>query len=376
MAFRDRFLGDPARPDGARRGLRLGSEGHRALCLRWLAEEGADEEILRSGLRETSPALRRAAAMGMANRGMRLELEAAFRAESTEEGMLVLATALARCGAPVGSLEQHLEAFHRRRLCTFGGWVEPAAASRRDSPVERFRRTVGNRRELLGLRRAALQKEWEGERGRQNILDLALLRHPEDFERLQGLFRSSGRRGEHAIHVALGLHGDPRAAPLLKKALFATDVDPGRGFAQRRLAAIALGRLGLQEATPWLLQALEYEALDYEGRPGAGLGIQYPVRTDILEALGELQDPRAVPVLLSYLGNVYGSAFGGFYLAAMDALRRYGRVVVPALRAHVRGAPEVDAANGVGVLAALGEELGTYRRDPRRMVREVAERAS
>ena len=85
--------------------------------------------------------------------------------------------------------------------------------------------------------------------------------------------------------------------------LFATDVDPGRGFTQRRLAPTALGRLGLRDATPVLLRALENEALDYEGRPGAGMGVQYPeilwevcrVLTQRLRTLGASVGARPAP---------------------------------------------------------------------------------
>ena len=171
---------------------------------------------------------------------------------------------------------------------------------------------------------------------------------------------------------ALGVGGDPRALPLLVDALRATDVDPGRGFTQRRLAATAIGRIGLRAATPVLLRALQDEALDFEGRPGAGMGIQYPVRTNLLWALGEVADPAAVPTLLSYLGNTSGSAFGGFYLAAMDALTKIGPAAEPALNAVLHTAPDTEAAHALGVLVALGHDPGMWRNDRRIAVARLA----
>jgi HEAT repeat protein len=132
-----------------------------------------------------------------------------------------------------------------------------------------------------------------------------------------------------------------------------------------------LGRLGLVAATRWLLRALSDEAHDHEGRPGAGLGIQYPVRADILWALGEIADPAAVPVLVGYLGDVQGSALGGFRLPAMEALRKVGPPAIPALQRAAAG-PEVVAAHAVAVLRALNADTARWRTDPRSSVARAA----
>lgn len=379
MALRDRFLARPegAGPEGLQWGLRFGSEAHRLRCLRQLGPSAGLMPLL--GALSATPAERRAAAGVLAQRGdpaARAPLWQALRAERSEEGLVLLAVALLRCGEEVGPLRTLLQQFFNRNLETFDGARAPSAAMRLQDPAERLDGWLGegSYAQLRALRQEALAREYEGRRGYQHILDLAALRHPDDFETLKGLFLSIGRRGAHALHIALGVHGDPRALPLLKEALFATDVDPGRGFTQRRLCAMALGRLGLREGVPLLLRALEYEALDYEGRPGAGLGIQYPVRADILVALGEIGDLSAVPTLLSYLGNIHGSAFGGFYLPAMDALCRLGPGVLPQLMMYIRQVPVVDACNALGVVAALGGDLRSFEADPRQSVAQMARR--
>jgi hypothetical protein len=122
------------------------------------------------------------------------------------------------------------------------------------------------------------------------------------------------------------------------------------------------------------VRALDDEAHDWEGRPGAGLGVQFPVRTNLLWALGEIGDASAIPTLLPYLGDVSGSALGGFFLPAMDALWKIGSPAIPALTAFLARAPEVAAANAVGVLGALGVDTRRHRDDPRGAVRAVAGR--
>lgn len=377
MALRDRLIGEPEGLLRLHAGLRLGSELHQVRCIRAFGEHPELKVDLSDWLRSSRPSVRRATAAALGHRGEgRYPLERALERERTEEGILSLCVALARLGSPQEPLEARLDSFHRRRLPTWSGWKEPAAAARREPPLERFRQAMGElpRTELRAQRLAALEQTTEGKEERQLLLDLASLQHPEDYERLIQRFRSAGRREEHSLHISLGICGDPQGAFLLREVLFATDVDPGRGFAQRRLCAIALGRLGLEISGAWLLKALDIEARDFEGRPGAGLGIQYPVRTDLLEALGELQVPSAIPVLVRHLGDTHGSAFGGFYLAAMDALCRFGQAAVPALTEHVRVAPDLEAANALGVLAMLGVDSRSWLKDPRRMVRETAER--
>jgi hypothetical protein len=186
---------------------------------------------------------------------------------------------------------------------------------------------------------------------RAAILRLAMCGDPRDFELLSGLWAAAGRRMRLVLTAAMGLHGDPRWIPRLVGALKSMDVDPGHGFALRSEVALALGRIGLPSVAPALCLALELEALDHEGRPGAGLGIQRPVRRYLLAALGELQ--CSADVLSQYLGNTHGSAEGGFYLPAMDALWKVGDS--ERLRGCLDG-PEFVAANALGVLAALEGE--------------------
>ena len=155
----------------------------------------------------------------------------------------------------------------------------------------------------------------------------------------------------------------------LKKALTAIDVDPGHGFALRSHAAVALGRLGLKDAIRPLVKALASEALDFEGRPGAGLGIQQPVRSDIISALGELQCPP--DALMTYLGNTHGSAHGGFYLPTMDALWKAGDAE-PLY--ELLGQSDLVAANALGTIRAISgvQAVSRWKDDAREMVASVA----
>lgn len=378
MALRDRFLGDPARLDaaGLGRGVRHGSEGFAVRCLRWLGERPDPEArgFLEERLGDEHAAVRRAAAWSLAHRAERASvpaLRAAWGRERTEEGLLALAVALARAGDGEGPIRDALRAVDERSIETAYGARSPGEATAVGTLLERFELTCGGPRTDL---RAARRRAVLAHEGRVAILGLAALRHPEDTSLLIDQIQASGRREEHVLFMALGWSGAPEAAELLRDALRATDVDPGRGFAQRRLAATALGRIGLRMVTPWLLRALEDEALDYEGRPGAGLGIQYPVRSTLLWALGEVADPAAIPTLLGYLGNTHGSAFGGFYLPAMDALSKMGAPAVPALQATLPQASELAAANALGVLHALGQPVAPWRADPRPAVAALAKR--
>ena len=144
-----------------------------------------------------------------------------------------------------------------------------------------------------------------------------------------------GKRGHNAWLIALGRSGDPRAIPALTAALRLVAVDPGRGFALRRLAALGLGRMGLPSLGSELLRAFHIEGAE-EGRPGAGLGIQYPVRGVLVWAMGECQAPNTVSLLCSLLGDRSGTAQGGLYLPAMGALVKLGPMVRPHLQ-RVRG---------------------------------------
>ena len=386
MALLDRVLGNPDTLDapGLARGVRRGSESFAVRCLRAVGERGdaEAEAFLQVHLQSEYASYRRAAATGLGNlgrAGSQRALERAWVEERTEEGRLAIAIAQVRCGRDCAAVAELLGGFERRAVQTFNGPRSPQAAVAVSTLVDRFWQALGDvrgqvepREELLRRRRAAVDTESAGREGRADVQALAALRHPEDHLRIERLFRSAGRREEHTIHVSLGMGGDPRALPLLVSALFATDVDPGRGFAQRRLCSTAIGRLGLREATPILERALENEAMDFEGRPGAGMGIQYPVRTNLLWAMGEVADPQVIALLVGYLGNTSGSAFGGFYLPAMDALTKFGPRARPALVTATRVRDEVAAANAVGVLAAIGDDVRGFVTDPRPAIVRVA----
>lgn len=390
MALRDLLLGDPATLDGPglARGVRRGGEAFAVRCIRALGErdEEAAVDFLLPLLRDERAGVRRAAAASLGHLGRpraREALVAAGEGDRSEEGRLALAVARVRCGEDPQGVAREVDAHERRVAWTWQGPRSPQAGTGVGGLVDRFWQALGDapgrvvpRAELRAARVAALARPGlEGAEERILLQALAALRHPDDHERLVGLLLSAGRRGEHALFAGLGMCGDPRALKVLTDALFATDVDPGRGFAQRRLAAIAIGRLGLRESTPLLLRALENEARDYEGRPGAGMGVQYPVRTNLLWALGEVGDPAGVPTLLGYLGDIQGSAFGGFYLPAMDALAKIGRPAVPALRRLAAEGREIDAANAVGVLATLGDDLELWSGDRRGAVAAVVRRS-
>jgi HEAT repeat protein len=278
------------------------------------------------------------------------------------EDVLLHALVRHRAGQSADSVRSELEAFDRRQLRTAFGPRSPAQALSVPPLAARFalfcKDTASPRPEALArLRRAVADDPVSPE----PWLRLAALRDPQDFDLLMRARDRAGRRGDHALIDALGAHGDPRALGVLRDALHARDVDPGRGFTQRRLAADGIGRLGLAAGAPLLSAALRDERADFEGRPGAGLGVQYPVRANLLWALGELGAGSAVPDLVHHLGDSTGSAFGGFYLPAMDALWRVGAPARPALERAARTAPEVAAANAIGVLLALGDPPDRWR---------------
>jgi len=205
---------------------------------------------------------------------------------------------------------------------------------------------------------------------RQALLDLAVCGHPDDLDVILAAMRSQGRRMRHTAARAIGLNGDPRGGQALLDVLVAIDVDPSHGFAGRATAATAMGRLGMPQCGRALVRAMRDEALDQEGRPGAGLGIQRPVRAAMLAALGELGEAEWADLIAGYLGNTSGTAHGGYYLQAMDAL-----VKLSAVQAAERclGAGEVAAANALGVLHALDQVdvIARYADDPRPMVASV-----
>ncbi len=388
MGVVDRLLGTPGslRGSALARALRHGSEPYVVRCVRALAERSLEDGLshLLPLLNRAEPSVRRAAARALGH----LEAPAALPSlqlrgatERSEECLLALAEARIRCGEPAEAVLVALDLAEQRTLITPDGPRSPTAVT--DAAPWRARvwdalgdpgGPIQDRAALAAARRRDL-REATGRAQGDAALHLATLAHSDDLEPILACFRSAGRRGEHTLLLALGLTGDPRSAAPLRAALRATDVDPGRGFAQRRIAATGLGRLGLRVATPWLLRALQDEAHDYEGRPGAGLGIQYPVRTNLLWALGEIGDPTSIPTLVTYLGDTHGSALGGFYLPAMDALMKLGAAAVPALTTVAARGADLAAAHAVSVLLAAGEDVGRWLRDPRPAVAAVARQA-
>lgn len=357
---------------------KLRSEAHKVERARaaWEAPEGPVSPYDHAPPPHSGLALERAArgaaSVGLLPVGVLAELPAARAAED------VLLSALARVrggGAPEEE-RAGLARFDQRTLSTAFGRRRPAQALSITPLVDRFDLCLPDARapRTAALERLRAQVEHDPVAS-EPWLRLGALRHPADFARLLAARDRAGRRGDHALLEALGTHGDPRALPVLKGALHARDVDPGRGFTQRRLAADGIGRLALAAAVPLLGAALRDERADFEGRPGAGLGVQYPVRANLLWALGETGSAAAVPDLVAHLGDSTGSAFGGFYLPAMDALWRIGEPARAALERCAAGADELPAANAVGVLLALGDPPSRWSRLRGDAIRAVLEGA-
>ncbi len=247
-----------------------------------------------------------------------------------DEDRLLLALARARIGDL--SARDELAAWAGRRLQTASGERAPALAISRRPLVERF--------DAIRV-------------GGDDLLARARRRDPSDLDALRSARATAGRRGDHALLVALADHGDPRAFADFKEALLARDVDPGRGFTQRRLAADGLGALGLSAGVSLIAGALRDERNDFEGRPGAGLGIQYPVRANLLYALGEIGHSSAIPLLIAHLDDSSSSALGGLDLPAMDSLFRIGLPASEPVRRALPGLGERGRKNAGALLGAL-----------------------
>jgi HEAT repeat protein len=382
-----RLLGSPegATPAQLNRQIRRGDV---PLQVRALREIGAHPEpaaapLLLSKLPDPAPGARRAAAWALGQLGYQTHCTAlldAAQAERCDEVRLSMAAAAVRCGAPVSegwaiisqaAAREAMTWYGPRRLADAVGtgasemsrrWLlmlnpladDPAALTPLPSPA------------LREESRAVLSADPES---RPALKALAAQQHPADLPLL--LRSQTARRTRHATTEALGSHGDPRSVPRLLET-FRAVVDPGQGFTNRRTAAEALGRLGLPSLGGVLSRALAEEALDFEGRPGAGLGIQYPVRSVLLAALGECGAIEQASLLAGYLSNTHGSAMGGFYLPAMDALWKLGAVAE--LAALLASPEELVVANALGVLGLLGEErlLRRFRDDERPRVRAAA----
>ncbi|MCP4919566.1 MAG: HEAT repeat domain-containing protein [Proteobacteria bacterium] len=328
---------------GLLRVLRHGDGASRVAAARELARrpETPATQALIALLTDPMPGVRRAAARGLGWRGAGAEaLERAAKQERTSTVALDLAEARVRCGVPLAEatpsplvMETAAGPRDPERLLGLGlGEPERALARRVAEPLAELRAGLSER-----ARRDDLQA----------LQDLAEL--GEDDGLIETLRPSLGKRGENARLLALGLLGDPAVLDELLDDLARMDLDPGRAFAHRRLSALALGRLGVPDVCKRLVRALEVEALEHEGRPGAGLGVQYPVRAVLIWALGEVQAPVA-DLLCGYLDNTHQSALGGFHLPAMAALWKLGDLARPALESAARGS-SVAAENARRVLA-------------------------
>lgn len=291
-----------------------------------------------------------------------------------DEDHLLEALAAVRAGAEPGAARAPLAARDARTLFTAFGLRAPARALAVAPLAARFDTFVADAAQPREAARAALRARLAAApEDAAAWLRLAALRHPDDASALAAARANAGRRADHLLLDAVAVHGGAAALPALRGALHARDVDPGRGFTQRRVAADGLGRLGEHAGVDLLRRALRDESADFEGRPGAGLGVQYPVRANLLWALGELGDPGAADALCPLLGETQGSAFGGFYLPAMDALVRLGPAVAGAVGAVADSADAIAAANAVGVLRALGLPVDRWRARPEPVVRAALE---
>jgi HEAT repeat protein len=367
MGFRDRLLGDPDRLDaaGKDRALRYGTATLRIRAALALARAG-EVGKLRSLLADPVPGVRRAAARGLGWAGGAVDRDAlhgALIAERTDTVRAALAGACIRAGADPDDVLAWVRHRSSREVATFHGPRKPGAVTG-SGPTEAERAVwaeIGRagpgparlRDEVIAEGLAALEADPHGPGAKDRLPGLAA-QAPEGLrERLKALEQGAGRRSEHTFLEALGWLGDPAVMPRLRDALRATDADPARGFAHRKLAAVAIGRLGDPEALRELEAALEREALEFEGRPGAGLGVQFPVRNLLLWAMGEIGAPGAAPTLAGYLENTHGSATGGFHLPAIGALAKLGDAAERAVAPLVKG-NEVLAAHARSVLDQLG----------------------
>lgn len=331
-SWREHLLGPPERlePAGLLRVLRRGDAGLRIRAARVLPQALHADHAGRL-LADPTPGVRRAFARAYV--GPVGPLQTALRAERCVSVAAELRRALERLGHPA-------EPAPDLRLLTHGGPRSPETAI---DGLPRIPLTVPRPGQLTALR-DTLGRDPEQPSA---LLDLGQLGAPQDHDLLQRLRPALGKRSENAWLLALGLLGDPRARGLLERQLTRMDVDPGRGFALRRLSALALGRIGDPSAADALVRALEIEALEHEGRPGAGLGVQYPVRAVLLWALGEVGARAHAPTLLSYLGASQVGTMGGLHVAAMGALYKLGAAAEPGLRQVAQGqGPAAENARG------------------------------
>jgi HEAT repeat protein len=332
---------------------------------------------LRDGLKDQSPAIRRNSASALGSIGSRLDAQQLIERAETERCDTVrfhLVLSAVRCGIESSRAWAVLDAAANRRIrCAYGerstgsisGWSKVSLEGFWASSGASGSLQQGSAAPALSRARTAIQGNTDD---REAVLAIGLWANQQDAELIESLWSTAGRRMRLILCRAMGLNGDPRFYRRLVACLESVDVDPGHGFALRSEASIALGRLGLARAVKPLVRALETEALEHEGRPGAGMGIQRSVRTHVLAALGELQ--AAPDVLRGYLGNTHGSAQGGFYLPAMDALWKHGNGAgLRELMSHT----DLVAANALGVLHAIEGDsaLNEWKNDKRPMIAAV-----
>jgi len=385
----DLVLGAPEnqKAEDLDRAVRRGSPAHKIRALRQMgARPGlGDHGCFVSGLSDPIPGVRRAAAWALGQRAESQSGErlcAATTAERCDHVRLSMGVAAVRCGAEVSEIWAVLRSGAERTLYTWYGPRQPATVigvgtgdltllwSSSLTASGASADTLNP--EATSLLRERLLTQCRADRDdRQALLDLAAQQHPDDWQLIHDRMTHQGRRMRHVVTEALGIHGDPRSIPALLSTLRAVDVDPGHGFAGRARAATALGRIGVPRVARALVQALEDEALDHEGRPGAGLGVQNPVRALIIAALGEIGADGQADRLASYLADTSGTARGGFYLPAMDALWKLD--AAHAVRPLLVGS-ELVVANALGVLRATGRDadVSEWKDDPRPRVAAVA----
>jgi len=280
------------------------------------------------------PAARRVGSLGLGRLGRgedKAQLWDRLQEERVEAVRLALAVAWVRCG---GKTKGALDLLSLR--------VGPGLAAKPTMWADELRDVLETD---PGDLRDRLDSDPGG--GREVLLQLCGHQWPEDVGRIHRVWQAAGRRGEHACLEATGRLGCPSGRSSLVDGLDEMHVDPGRGLAHRRISAEALGRLGLPEGFRPLKRALFAEGATL-GEPGAGLGVQFPVRETVLCALGELQDRRAIPLFLGWLGGEVERPQDELRLPAMTGLWKLGEAAVPALEATSRkSGPAARSARAV-----------------------------
>jgi HEAT repeat protein len=343
---------DRAGPDVLRTVLRHGAPRARIATARVL---GKDPAALRAWLADPVPGVRREAAHALGVGAQAADvprLQDRLDAEPTDSVRFDVGVALVRCGvSPDG--------------------VRSALAERANPTIP----TIDGPRSALGaVGPEATTTEWRFDRAIAEPSDdlvVRALRREITAGELAAIVRGDARRVRHVAIDALGALGDPAGLATLEGVLEDTDADPGFGFRSRRTAAFAIARIGDPTMLGSLAKAIEREALDHEGHPGSGLGIQAPVRAALLYAIGEIGNVAGARLLAGYLAHTHGSALGGLHLPAIGALVKLGGA--DDAEALLDG-PEEAAVHALAVLAVLGREdvVRSHRNDRRAAVARAA----